>query len=97
MKKRKQKSKKVNKFDKWFLLSWRKVWIILGAWIFSFVMHGVVYGLGIYFFGQDFWGPGGDEAFFFILTVIVIPIYILVVLIYSLVWLIVNKIKRRQD
>lgn len=37
------------------------------------ILHNVVYGLLILFFGKDFWGKGGDEAFFFILAIIVLP------------------------
>jgi hypothetical protein len=84
--------KSVKWHEKYFLLSWRKAWMIPAAWIFSFIMHGVIYGLGIYFFGQDFWGAGGDEPVFFILTVIIIPIYAIAVLVYSLVWLIRKKL-----
>ena len=42
------------------------------------VLSNVVYALFIYFFGADFWGPGGDEPFFFILATIVCPIGFLV-------------------
>jgi hypothetical protein len=37
-------------------------------------MHNLIYGLGIYLFGQNFWGEGGDEPVFFILAVIGVPL-----------------------
>jgi hypothetical protein len=41
------------------------------------ILHNFVYGLFIHLFGKDFWGnstSGGDEAFFFILALLVCPI-----------------------
>jgi len=43
----------------------------------SVLLHNLVYGLMIYFFGEGFWG-GGDEAVFFILGLIVFPVLFLV-------------------
>jgi hypothetical protein len=44
------------------------------AGVFVFVLlHNLVYGLFIHFFGEGFW-KGGDEPFFFILAVIVCPL-----------------------
>ena len=44
------------------------------AGIFVFVLlHNLVYGLFIYFFGQGFWN-GGDEPVFFILALFVCPL-----------------------
>jgi len=48
------------------------------------VLHNVVYGLFIYFFGEGFWN-GGDEPVFFILAIIVCPIAFLVGAIGSIV------------
>ena len=44
--------------------------------IFVFVLlHNLVYGLFIHFFGEGFWdGIGGDEPFFFILAIFVCPL-----------------------
>jgi len=49
------------------------------------ILHNVVYGLFIYFFGPDFWGKGGDEPVFFILSIIVFPIVYLITSIWSIV------------
>jgi len=44
------------------------------AGVFVFVLlHNLVYGLFIYFFGEGFWN-GGDEPVFFLLAVIVCPL-----------------------
>ena len=44
------------------------------AGVFVFVLlHNLVYGLFIHFFGADFW-KGGDEPVFFILATIVCPL-----------------------
>ena len=39
------------------------------------MLHNLVYGLFVYFFGEGFWsGVGGDEPFFFIMAIIVCPL-----------------------
>ena len=55
--------------------------------VFVFVLlHNLVYGLFIYFFGADFWGGiGGDEPFFFIMALIVCPLGFLTGVIGSIV------------
>jgi len=92
-----KKTKRKNKFDKYFLLSWRKLWIIVVGWFAAVLLHNFIYGLGIYFFGQDFWGVGGDEAFFFIISIVVIPIYVLIVFVYSLVWWLKSQMIRFKN
>jgi len=53
----------------------------------SAILHNVVYGLLILWFGQDFWGgsAGGDEGFFFILALIVFPAVLIVSAVISIV------------
>ena len=41
-------------------------------------LHNLVYGLFIELFGKGFWGPGGDEAVFFILAIFVCPALFLI-------------------
>jgi hypothetical protein len=41
------------------------------------ILHNVVYGVFIYLFGDNFWGPNGDEAFFFIMALIVCPLLLI--------------------
>ncbi len=53
--------------------------------LISVLLHNLVYGLMIYLFGQDFWGETGDEAFFFIIALLVCPIVFLVGVIGSII------------
>ena len=56
------------------------------------LLHNLVYGLFVYFFGENFWaGLGGDEPFFFILAIIVCPIAFFVGIIGSLVLFLKKK------
>jgi membrane protein DedA with SNARE-associated domain len=82
---KKRKTKRKNNFDKFFLLNWRKIFIGIIAWFLAVFLHNAVYAFGIYFGGENFWGPNGDEAFFFIIALIVIPVYFLISVIYTLI------------
>ena len=73
--------KKNKKLDKWFLLTWKRFGMIVIAWFLAGIFHNLFYAL----FFNYFQSTGGDEPFFFILAVIVIPIYVLICIIYSLV------------
>lgn len=57
-------------------LTWKRVLLIAGAWVLAVIMHNLLYAL---FFSNT----GGDEPFFFILAVIVIPLYFIASLVYS--------------
>jgi hypothetical protein len=74
--------KKQNKFDKLFLLSWKKVWIIIVSWFSAVILHNLIYGLFKSYFDST---GGGDEPFFFIVVVIIIPLYVFVCVVYSLI------------
>ncbi len=52
--------------------------------LISIIIHNLIYGLFIYFFGPDFWGQSGDEPFFFILGIIIFPILFLIAVVRSL-------------
>ena len=69
-----------NKFDKYLLLSWRKLWIIVVGGFVSIMLHNLIYALS-----------GVEEAFFFIIVVFLIPIYFIIIVVYSLI----RKIKGR--
>lgn len=86
MRKRK-KSKKENRLDKLFLLSWKKLLMIVVGWFVAVVLHNLVYMI-IMYFNPSF---TGDEAFFFIIAIIVIPVYFMLMVIYSLYRLINKK------
>ena len=66
--------------DELLLLNWKHLLYIVIAWIVAFLLHNLLYMLfsGIF-------GPEADEAFFFILTVFVIPLYFIASLGYTLV------------
>ena len=66
-----------------FLLSWKKTAIALMLFIVFVFFHNMIYGLFIVLFGEDFWG-NGDEPIFFILAVIVIPLYFIISISYTL-------------
>ena len=65
---------------------------ILGFFVFS-VLHNLVYGLFIYWFGADFWDRIGtsDEPVFFIIAVIICPLGLLVGTIGSIILAIKQK------
>jgi hypothetical protein len=67
--------------DKWFLLSWKKVAIILIAWIASVILHNLVYVIFSDYFNATI---GGDEPFFFLIAIFVIPLYVVVLIIYTI-------------
>ena len=48
------------------------------------LLHNLIYGAFIHFYGKNFWN-GGDEPFFFIMAVIICPLGFLVGFIGSIV------------
>ena len=62
------------------LLTWKKALLIIGAWIVSVVLHNAI--------GALF---GFEEALFFIIAIFVIPIYVVVAVVYSVVYLVREK------
>lgn len=66
--------------DKLFLITRWKLVLITAAWVLSVFLHNALYGLL-----RSFFDPAGDEPFFFLLAVIIIPLYAVVCLVYSLV------------
>jgi len=64
-----------------FLISWRKLWIIVVGGFVSILLHNIISAL-----------LNVEEAFFFILVIFVLPIYFLVMVVYSIVyWLMRRK------
>ncbi|MEJ2740186.1 MAG: hypothetical protein P8105_10230 [Dehalococcoidia bacterium] len=59
------------------------------------ILHNLIYGAFIHFFGKGFWN-GGDEPFFFIMAVIVCPLGFLVGFIGSIV-LAVKRSRQKRD
>ncbi|MCD6302253.1 MAG: hypothetical protein J7M15_01865 [Anaerolineae bacterium] len=73
--------------DKYLLLNWKRILLIIGAWVLAVILHNLIYGL----FQSYFDVSGGDEPFFFILAVIVIPLYALVALVYTIIRLLTRR------
>ena len=72
-----------------FLLTWKKILLIPISWVVAVLLHNLVYGLF-----QDFFDSHGtDEPFFFIIAMLVIPLYLLICLVYTVVYYIKIKIK----
>ena len=66
--------KKKKDFDKWFLLTWKKLWIIVVSGFIFITLHNAFYAIF-----------NVEETFFFILVVFVIPTYFIACVVYSLV------------
>ncbi|MCW8966385.1 MAG: hypothetical protein OQK82_06845 [Candidatus Pacearchaeota archaeon] len=79
---KKSSKKSEDKFDKYFLLNWKKLfWIIIISFI-SVILHNLIYAV------FDI-----EEAVFFVLAVIIIPLYFIIVVIYTLIKIIQKKKK----
>jgi len=76
------------KLDRYLLLSWKRVLIIACVWVLSVLLHNLIYGL----FYEHFSRTGGDEPVFFILAVIVIPLYFIISLLYTVIRLVRSRI-----
>ena len=64
------------------------------------ILHNLVYGLFIAWFGENFWerqGAGGDEPVFFILALLVCPALFLIGTVGSIVLLIKGRIEKAQN
>lgn len=70
----------------------------IAGFVICVILHNVIYGLFIYWFGEDFWDKIGipDEPFFFLLAVFVCPILFLIGVVGSIV-LIIKKIINLSD
>jgi len=65
-----------------FLLSWKKLWIIVVAGFASIVLHNLVSAL-----------IGEEEFFFFMIVVFIIPIYFLIAVLFS----VLSFVKKRKS
>jgi hypothetical protein len=73
--------------DKLLLLNWKRVLLILGAFVLAVILHNAVYAL----FKGYFDAHGGDEGFFMMIAFFVIPPYALISLVYTVVRLLTRK------
>ena len=69
--------KSKSRFDTWFLLRWRKFGILVLLWLFSVAMHNFYFAI----FGYE-------EAVFFIIAVFLVPLYFVVMVVYTIVWVV---------
>ena len=60
------------------------------GFLVSVKLHNLIYALGIIIFGEGIWG-GGDEAFFFIVTLFVCPLLFLIGMIGTLILFLKEK------
>ena len=66
------------RLDRWLILTRSRLLAVVAAWFLAVVLHNVTYALF-----RDHWGPGGDEPVFFLLAVVVIPLYLACALVYT--------------
>ena len=78
--------------DKYPLLSWKTL-LIIPAWVLSVVLHGVIYGL----FLEGFSRRGHDEAVFFTIAIIVIPLFFIISLVYTVIRKVVKLVRNRTS
>lgn len=79
--------KKRKKLDKWFLLTWKKILIMVVSWFLAVVLHNLFYALSE-ISGKNL---AIGEVFFILIAAIVIPIYFLISFIYTTVKMIKDK------
>lgn len=82
----KKRKKKENRFDKFFLLTWKKIFIGIIAWFIAVIIHNLIYAFFMGVLNIDF-----DEPFFFIIAIFVIPLYFLISIVYTLIKLVKRK------
>ncbi|MBW2995747.1 hypothetical protein KY332_00440 [Candidatus Woesearchaeota archaeon] len=79
------------KLEKYLLLNLKKLLLIIGAFILAVLLHNLVYALFFDYFSRT----GGDEAFFFIIAIFVIPLYFLVSVGYTIFHHVRKRIKKK--
>jgi hypothetical protein len=79
--------------DKLLLLNWKRILLIIAAFVLAVILHNLVYVL----FKGYFDSYGGDEAFFMIVALIVIPLYAAVALVFTAVRLLTRKAGSRTE
>ena len=74
------------KFEKYFLLNWKKVLVIIAAWFLAVILHNMTYAFFMYFLKIEL-----EEPVFFMLAIIVIPLYFII----SIVYTIIDKLQKK--
>lgn len=81
------------KFDKYLVLSWKRVLIMACAWLLSVLLHNAIYAL----FYDYFRRTGADEPVFFILATVVIPLYFVISLVYTVIRKVSKLVRNRTS
>ena len=79
--------KKKKGLDKFLLLTWKKILIIIGSFFLAVILHNLFYALSE-ISGKNL---AIGEVFFFLIAVIVIPIYVLISFVYTAIKMIKDK------
>ena len=87
-----KKTTREKKLDKFFLLSWKKIFFGAIVWISAVVLHNLIYTFITGVLKIEI----ADEPFFFVIAVIVIPIYFLIAIVYTIMY-ILKKIQKKRD
>lgn len=66
-------------FDKFLRFTWPNALLLVAAWVLCVILHNLLY---VVF--NDYFAPHGDEPFFFLLAVVVIPLYTAASIIYTI-------------
>jgi len=70
------------KYKSFFLLSWKKLWILVVSGFASIVLHNLISGL-----------MKVEEAFFFIIVVFIIPVYFLIAVLFT----VINFLRKKKS
>jgi len=76
--------------DQYLLLSWKTL-LIIPAWVLSVVLHNLIYFL----FLEGFNRAGHDEAVFFTIAILVIPLFFIISLVYTVITKVVKLVRNR--
>ena len=73
------------KYKNFFLLSWKKLWILVVSGFASIILHNLISGL-----------MKVEEAFFFIIVVFIIPVYFLIAVLFTVINFLKNRKGRKK-
>jgi hypothetical protein len=86
MARKKLRQRKESKIERYFLLSGKKLAYAFVAWIVAIILHNLVSAL-----------LGIEEPVFFLIAVVIIPLYFLISLVYTLNKTIKDKTRFRKE
>ena len=77
--------------EKYLLLNLKKLGMIVGAFILAVLLHNLIYALFYSYYSRT----GGDEPVFFLIATVVIPVYFLIAVGYT-IFHHVKRIKKKR-